>query len=151
MIIPWWPPHGQDARQAHRECHCWRPCHRQHYSSRSPWIWRFEGLRDSFHHCFPDGCSSLSMLAGTKSPQHILDHQNFKKTRNRSQSLITEWGTLIPAPTRKSTRTDFILVWPLLKSSPPIKLFLWMAKSINPVNKVPQIWVNPIWIGVGVR
>ena len=27
---------------------------------------------------------------------------------------------LMPAETRKSTTTDFILVWPLLKSSPPI-------------------------------
>lgn len=40
--------------------------------------------------------------------------------------------TLMPAPTRKSTRTDFILVWPLLKSSPPMSEFFSTAYSITP-------------------
>jgi hypothetical protein len=42
---------------------------------------------------------------------------------------------LIPEETRKSVRTDFILVWPLLKSSPPIETFLIEAKSITPIIK----------------
>jgi len=75
-----------------------------------------------------------------------LNHHNHKHPVNvttiientiRTKSLwfrfLNVLYTLIPAPTRKSTRTDFILVWPLLKSSPPIKLFLLIAKSTSPV------------------
>mmetsp|Transcript_6551 Transcript_6551/g.24714 ORF Transcript_6551/g.24714 Transcript_6551/m.24714 type:complete len:323 (+) Transcript_6551:170-1138(+) len=43
---------------------------------------------------------------------------------------------LIPAPTRKSTRTLFIFVWPDLKSSPPIKLPSRTAASIKPGTNV---------------
>ena len=43
---------------------------------------------------------------------------------------------LIPAETRKSTRTDLILVCPDLKSSPPIKTPNLKASSITPGTKV---------------
>lgn len=43
-------------------------------------------------------------------------------------------GTFIPAPTRKSTKTDFIFVCPLLKSSPPIRQLFLIARSISPVH-----------------
>lgn len=43
----------------------------------------------------------------------------------------------MPAPTRKSTRTDFILVCPLLKSSPPMREFFSIATSITPAPHFP--------------
>ena len=43
---------------------------------------------------------------------------------------------LRPAPTRKSTRTDFILVWPDLKSSPAINTPLSTANSTRPGTNV---------------
>ena len=42
--------------------------------------------------------------------------------------------TLMPAPTRKSTNTDLIFVCPVLKSSPPIKVFCEIAYSMTPVH-----------------
>ena len=50
--------------------------------------------------------------------------------------------TLIPADTRKSTRTDFILVCPDLKSSPPKKTFFCSASSSTPGTKV--FWGDPL-------
>lgn len=44
--------------------------------------------------------------------------------------------TLIPALTRKSTSTDLILVWPDLKSSPPMNTPVCMASSMAPGTKV---------------
>ena len=43
---------------------------------------------------------------------------------------------LIPAPTRKSTKTDFIFVCPDLKSSPPMSDFSRVAASISPGTNV---------------
>mmetsp|Transcript_6505 Transcript_6505/g.13423 ORF Transcript_6505/g.13423 Transcript_6505/m.13423 type:complete len:226 (+) Transcript_6505:970-1647(+) len=43
---------------------------------------------------------------------------------------------LMPADTRKSTNTDFILVWPDLKSSPPTNTPLRVARSITPGSTV---------------
>merc|ERR1719399_886489 len=48
---------------------------------------------------------------------------------------------------RKSTITDFIFVWPDLKSSPPIITFFCSASSITPGTKVfcgePLMYVQP--------
>ena len=44
--------------------------------------------------------------------------------------------TLRPAPTRKSTSTDFIFVWPLLKSSPPMRTPVRTAASTTPGTNV---------------
>ena len=57
-------------------------------------------------------------------------------------SLLPRWlyetieVGLMPAETRKSTITDFIFVWPDLKSSPPIMTFSRSASSITPGTKV---------------
>ena len=57
-------------------------------------------------------------------------------------SLLPRWlyetmaVGLMPAETRKSTMTDFILVWPDLKSSPPIITSCFSAISITPGTKV---------------
>merc|ERR1719487_372299 len=52
---------------------------------------------------------------------------------------------LKPAPTRKSTNTDFILVCPLLKSSPPISTLCFSASSTTPGTKV--FWGDPLMKG----
>lgn len=49
---------------------------------------------------------------------------------------------LRPALTKKSTNTDFSLVWPDLKSSPPIKTLAFSAISIQPGTKV--FWGDPL-------
>merc|ERR1719399_1248300 len=57
-------------------------------------------------------------------------------------SLLPRWlyetieVGLMPADTRKSTITDFILVWPDLKSSPPIITSRCSANSITPGTNV---------------
>lgn len=58
-LIPWWPLRGQDAPQAHRGCHCWRPCHPQHCFLKSLWNGRFVGPRDSCRRYYLDDYSSL--------------------------------------------------------------------------------------------
>ena len=54
---------------------------------------------------------------------------------------------LIPAETRKSTITLFILVWPILKSSPATNTFFCQAISMKPGTKVfsgaPLMYVLP--------
>ncbi|KNC24215.1 hypothetical protein FF38_02213 [Lucilia cuprina] len=52
----------------------------------------------------------------------------------RESSQLTIDTGLIPAPTRKSTNTDFNLVWPDLKSSPAMKTPLCSANSRRPVQ-----------------
>ena len=42
----------------------------------------------------------------------------------------------MPAVIKKSTRADFILVWPDLKSSPPMKAPCFSARSMAPGTKV---------------
>ena len=57
-------------------------------------------------------------------------------------SLLPRWlyetidVGLMPAPTRKSTSTDFILVWPLLKSSPPTRTPRSTARRSRPGTNV---------------
>lgn len=48
---------------------------------------------------------------------------------------------LIPAETRKSTRTDLSLVCPDLKSSPPMNVFIRSASSMAPGTNV--FWGEP--------
>merc|ERR1719313_548536 len=54
---------------------------------------------------------------------------------------------LMPADTRKSTITDFILVCPDLKSSPPIMTLCFSASSMTPGTKVfcgePLMYIDP--------
>ncbi|TNN66986.1 hypothetical protein EYF80_022759 [Liparis tanakae] len=50
--------------------------------------------------------------------------------------------TLMPELTRKSTSTDLTLVWPDLKSSPPMKTPLCTASSTAPGTKV--FWGEPL-------
>mmetsp|Transcript_21233 Transcript_21233/g.36381 ORF Transcript_21233/g.36381 Transcript_21233/m.36381 type:complete len:258 (+) Transcript_21233:808-1581(+) len=68
-------------------------------------------------------------------------------------SLLPRWlyetieVGLRPAETRKSTITDFIFVWPDLKSSPPIITSCFSASSMTPGTKVfwgePLIYIEP--------
>mmetsp|Transcript_1158 Transcript_1158/g.2620 ORF Transcript_1158/g.2620 Transcript_1158/m.2620 type:complete len:234 (+) Transcript_1158:2234-2935(+) len=63
-------------------------------------------------------------------------------------SLFPKWlydtidTGLIPALTKKSTRTLFIFVCPLLKSSPAMKTFFSRASSTTPGTKV--FWGDPL-------
>merc|ERR1719231_238046 len=68
-------------------------------------------------------------------------------------SLLPRWlyetiaVGLMPADTRKSIMTDFILVWPDLKSSPPIMTLCFSASSMTPGTKVfcgePLMYIEP--------
>merc|ERR1719353_621946 len=68
-------------------------------------------------------------------------------------SLLPRWlyetmaVGLMPAETRKSIITDFIFVWPDLKSSPPIITLCFSASSITPGTKVfcgePLMYIEP--------
>jgi len=70
-------------------------------------------------------------------------------------SLLPRWlydtmeRGLSPAPTRKSTSTDFILVCPLLKSSPAMSDLWWIAASMHPGTNV--FWGLPLTNGTPSR
>mmetsp|Transcript_21119 Transcript_21119/g.49876 ORF Transcript_21119/g.49876 Transcript_21119/m.49876 type:complete len:250 (-) Transcript_21119:684-1433(-) len=106
------------------------------------------------------GCSSSSKrmrfdstMSSTTFDLEISLLRNCEGALRFFPSLFPKWlyetieTGLIPALTRKSTRTLFILVCPLLKSSPAIKTFFSRARSTTPGTKVfcgePLMKVQP--------
>merc|ERR1712224_578477 len=106
------------------------------------------------------GCSSSSYrmrldctMSSTTFDLEISLERNVCGAERFLPSLLPRWlyetieVGLMPAETRKSTMTDFIFVWPDLKSSPPIITLCFSASSITPGTKVfcgePLMYAEP--------